>query len=252
MKIQLLVSVFCMLSVTTAFAEEGDAYGEDGSGDVGSNDQSSDAPPADGTLNDQTDSAMPPSDGGVSDSASESPEMAPQIIDSGTCSAEPGKVVYNWVTYAETAKTGGSLSWRLNNPGNLMCTPAQYKAGGGANFKCWPNENQPLRIYFTMADGLTKLKNHFKDDKGGCTLKQHAFGTSCGRYGNAGQEAEYLSTWTRSTGASENTLFRDLTDDQLEKLIKATIQQEHFSSGEEKDRAEKPGSGMPADVFCGR
>lgn len=161
--------------------------------------------------------------------------------------AEIGENVEGWVVYADTARKGGTLSWRCQNPGNIMVAANNVNNGG-----MYGDLKRTLglyRIFATYAEGRQGIFNFIRGWAGNNrTLKGLAYLP----YGDPGHEETYLKLWISVTGGKAETKLADLTDAQLDAMANAIQTQEGWGPGDEFSRTDAPGPGKPARVFHGK
>jgi hypothetical protein len=177
------------------------------------------------------------SGGGAGGGAGTAPAVKP---------AEIGENVEGWVVYEHTARKGGTLSWRCQNPGNIMVAANNVNNGG-----MYGDLKRTLglyRIFATYAEGRQGIFNFIRGwGATGKTLKGLAYLP----YGDPGHEQTYLNLWISVTGAKAETKLTELTEAQLDAMATAIQTQEGWVAGTEASRTDPPEPGKPARVFSG-
>jgi hypothetical protein len=160
--------------------------------------------------------------------------------------AEIGENVEGWVVYANTARKGGSVSWRCQNPGNIMVSAEHINDGG--MYGDLKRTLGPYRIFATYAQGRQGFFNFVHGwAPSGRTIKGMAYLP----YGDKGLQEVYVQLWTSVSGAKASTKLKDLTEAQIDAMATATQNQEGWTPGIEASRSDPPGPGKPARVFLG-
>ncbi len=160
--------------------------------------------------------------------------------------AEIGENIDGWIVYANTARKGGSLSWRCQNPGNITVNSDHINDGG--LYGDLKRTLGPYRIFATYAEGRQGIPRFIRGWAArGLTLKGLAYLP----YGDKGGEETYLKLWISVTGAKAETKLTALTDAQIESMTVAIQHQEEWTPGVEASRTDPPGPGKPARVFLG-
>ncbi|WP_439412972.1 TIGR02594 family protein [Enterobacter ludwigii] len=122
-------------------------------------------------------------------------------------------------------KTGGTLNWRFNNPGNLMATKDASKQAGriGSAIVHNPEANK-FAIFASISLGENAknrlLKEQYKDK----TIPEVTEKYSPSEGGN--DPVEYANFIMKETGIPDNKKVGDLDDEDFGKLLKAISKQE--------------------------
>lgn len=122
-------------------------------------------------------------------------------------------------------KTGGTLNWRFNNPGNLMATKDASKQAGriGSAIVHNPEANK-FAIFASISLGEKAknrlLKEQYKDK----TIPEVTEKYSPSEGGN--DPVEYANFIMKETGIPDNKKVGDLDDEDFGKLLKAISKQE--------------------------
>jgi peptidoglycan hydrolase-like protein with peptidoglycan-binding domain len=163
--------------------------------------------------------------------------------------AEPGELIDGWLVYPTFARKIahgiGTLAWRNNNPGNLtVATP-----NDGGMYGDYTRTTGMYRVFPTYERGRAAIGEYIKGwGAKGKTLHGLAFLP----YGDAGFEQRYLDLWVKATGATPQTRLSDLSDEQIEAMTAAIVEQEGARPGIEAPRSDAPGPDKPARVFLGK
>lgn len=160
--------------------------------------------------------------------------------------AEIGENIEGWVVYANTARKGGSVTWRCQNPGAIRVDVKFINDGGF--YGDLRRTLGPFRIFTTEAEGREGV---FRLIRGwaakGLSIRDLAYLP----YGDKGGELTYLNLWVSATKAKPETKLKTLTDAQLGAMFDAIRHQEEWTPGVEASRTDPPGPGKPARVFLG-
>lgn len=149
----------------------------------------------------------------------------PDTVDSETKAVKPdvkivlGKkcVEYRYADGSVEIREGGTLPWRNKNPGALRSGPS---AIGKAN---------RFAVYACEEDGIKDLKTLLRSDAY-CNLTLR---TAISKYAPSHENntKKYQSDLRRLTGLSLQTKVRDLTDEELESVVKTITQLEGWIPG---------------------
>src|SRR5262249_27336608 len=129
--------------------------------------------------------------------------------------AQPGDVVQGYVIYETEVRTGGTLAWRNNNPGNIRNGP--FADGHGA-YKGKSNKN--FAIFPTEAAGFAAIKALLKTSKySGKTIIDAMKDYAPANDNN--DPVAYANTVRKLTGLDLNRKVGSLSDDELTKMANA-------------------------------
>jgi hypothetical protein len=122
-------------------------------------------------------------------------------------------------------RTGGSLSWRDNNPGNIR--PGFYAARDGSLGTNY-SQNGPFAIFPDLPTGEDALTDLLSSKYG-----EDSLSTALSAYAPPGENntAAYISNVSNVLNVSPSTVINTLSDIQFENLEGAIVTQEDFYSG---------------------
>jgi hypothetical protein len=126
-------------------------------------------------------------------------------------------------------RSGGTISWRCNNPGNVMY--GSFAKGFGALGSAKAGDTEPVAIMPTLDHGLRMqmalwrkpMYNNLTIDKG---CQQWAVAVK-----KQGRGSQYARDLAAGAGATIDTKVSDLSDDQLKGMVKAQMKWEGFKPG---------------------
>jgi hypothetical protein len=174
----------------------------------------------DGTLNPATKRALDKLFPGEPNSADDSDT-------SGATSAKVGKD--GSIIIGDQKRSGGTISWRCNNPGNVMY--GSFAKSHGALGSAKAGDTEPVAIMPTLDHGIKMqmdlwrrpMYNNLTIDAG---CQQWATGVKKQGYGS-----KYARDLANAAGASLDTKVASLSDDQLKSMVKAQMRWEGFKAG---------------------
>ena len=175
---------------------------------------------ADGTLNPATKKAL-------DKLFPEKPNSAGNSDTSGATSATVGKD--GSIIIGNQKRSGGTISWRCNNPGNVMY--GSFAKSHGALGSAKAGDTEPVAIMPTLDHGIKMqmalwrrpMYNNLTIDAG---CQQWATGVKKQGYGS-----QYARDLANAAGASIDTKVSSLSDDQLKSMVKAQMRWEGFKAG---------------------
>ena len=126
-------------------------------------------------------------------------------------------------------RSGGTISWRANNPGNVMYGTFAKSHGSIGSAKA--ADTEPVAIMPTLDHGIKMqmalwrrpMYNNLTIDKG---CQQWAVAVK-----KQGRGSKYAQDLASGAGATIDTKVSDLSDDQLKGLVKAQMKWEGFKPG---------------------
>jgi hypothetical protein len=126
-------------------------------------------------------------------------------------------------------RSAGSISWRCNNPGNVMY--GSFAKGFGALGSAKAADTEPVAIMPTLDHGLRMqmalwrkpMYNNLTIDKG---CQQWAVDVK-----KQGRGSQYARDLAAGADATIDTKVSDLSDDQLKGMVKAQMKWEGFKPG---------------------
>lgn len=137
-------------------------------------------------------------------------------------------------------RTGGTPSWRYNNPGKLLYGNFAKSAGAIGN-------DGPLAIFSTYEDGLAALETYlFQSDFGFKNLKLSELVTDFYSTTDGYNPKEILAYILKETGLKSSQTLMTMTVDDRAKLLEAMQYQDNYVPGNTviyKDKAEFMESG---------
>jgi hypothetical protein len=133
------------------------------------------------------------------------------------------------VVIGDQRRIGGSISWRTNNPGNVMISPIAKKYGAVGQVKA--SDKEPIAIMPSLGHGLKlqaalwrrPMYNNLTIDAG---AQQWATGVKQQGYGS-----KYARDLASGANATLDTKISDLSDNQLIGLCKAQMKWEGWHTG---------------------
>jgi len=126
-------------------------------------------------------------------------------------------------------RSGGTISWRCNNPGNVMY--GSFAKSHGALGSAKAGDTEPVAIMPSLDHGLRMqmalwrkpMYNNLTIDKG---CQQWAVAVK-----KQGRGSQYARDLAAGAGATIDTKVSDLSDDQLKGMVKAQMKWEGFKPG---------------------
>ena len=153
----------------------------------------------------------------------------------GAAAAGPGAAAGNGkaggtaaeVIIGNEKRSGGTMSWRTNNPGNNMYGPLSKSAGAIGSVKA--KDGEDVAIFPTLADGLKMQVMQWRRPKyNSGTIGQ---GVSTWTAGNQGPDSTYAKDLAKAAGATTDTLVSKLSDSALTNLAEKQKIWEGFKPG---------------------
>jgi hypothetical protein len=150
--------------------------------------------------------------------------------DSSTAGATSARVDKDGsIVIGNQKRSGGTISWRANNPGNVMYGAFAKSHGSIGSAKA--ADAEPVAIMPTLDHGIKMqmalwrrpMYNNLTIDKG---AQQWAVAVK-----KQGRGSKYARDLAAGAGATIDTRVSDLSDDQLKGLIKAQMRWEGFKPG---------------------
>lgn len=159
---------------------------------------------------------------------------------------EEGMLVEGWRVYATTAKKGGTIAWKDNNPGNITVEATHVNDGNLFGDYKWTDGL--YRVFPTYAAGRAAIPKYFRGwqhRRAGMTIEDMVQ-----QYGDSGAAAHkiYRDLWTKAAGVTAATKLEDLSDAQLEAIADTIVNQEGTVKGTELPRTDPS---LPDGVFTG-
>jgi hypothetical protein len=126
-------------------------------------------------------------------------------------------------------RTGGTISWRCNNPGNVMY--GAFAKSHGALGSAKAGDTEPVAIMPTLDHGIKMqmalwrrpMYNNGTIDQG---MRKWATGV-----GSKKETSPYTIDLAKAAGASINTKVSDLSDSQLKQMVIKQAKWEGFKTG---------------------
>jgi hypothetical protein len=126
-------------------------------------------------------------------------------------------------------RTGGTISWRCNNPGNVMY--GAFAKSHGALGSAKAGDTEPVAIMPTLDHGIKMqmalwrkpMYNNGTIDQG---MRKWATGV-----GSKKETSPYTTDLAKAAGATINTKVSDLSDNQLKQMVIKQAKWEGFKTG---------------------
>lgn len=129
--------------------------------------------------------------------------------------AQPGDVVAGWVIYPGEARTGGSLAWRNNNPGNIRA--GRFAEAHGA----FPGKsNKGFAIFASEEEGFAAIIDLLKEPLYASKTVQEAIRTYAPAADNNDPVA-YAAYVQNMTGVAATAVLNTLSDAELQGIAGA-------------------------------
>lgn len=125
----------------------------------------------------------------------------------------------------QTIMSGGSISWRNNNPGNMIAGAPGYQPVG---------YNGGFAVFASYDDGLNAMISNLQSrlyDNGNMTIAAALYRWAPPLPGSGNDPVKYAATVQGLTGISSNTVINTLSRDQLVSVAKAMQVQEGWRVG---------------------
>jgi peptidoglycan hydrolase-like protein with peptidoglycan-binding domain len=126
-------------------------------------------------------------------------------------------------------RTGGSISWRANNPGNVMYGPVSKRLGALGSIKA--ADGEPVAIMPTLEHGWKLAITQWRRPKyNNLTINQgcRIWATAVGKYTGI---SPYTLALANAAGVSVHTKVSELSDAQLINMVKRQAKLEGFKVG---------------------
>lgn len=126
-------------------------------------------------------------------------------------------------------RTGGSISWRANNPGNVMYGPVAKSFGALGSIKA--ADGEPVAIMPTLEHGWKLAITQWRRPKyNNLTINQgcRIWATAVGKYAGI---SPYTLALANAAGVSVHTKVSELSDEQLKNMVKKQAKLEGFKVG---------------------
>lgn len=126
-------------------------------------------------------------------------------------------------------RTGGSISWRANNPGNVAYSPVAKSLGALGSIKA--ADGEPVAIMPTLDHGWKLAITQWRRPKyNNLTINQgcRIWATAVGDYKGI---SPYTLALANAAGVSVHTKVSDLSDEQLTNMVKQQAKLEGFKVG---------------------
>jgi len=164
--------------------------------------------------------AQPEADAGIADAGTTAPRPAAALPVPGTAGSRPDGT--NYVVYADEIRTGGTLAWRNNNPGNIVASAFTRRHGSiGVNrrFAVFPDESMG-----TEAVGALLRTSRYNAS----TIAQ-----AIARYAPSFENdtPNYIAAVARWTGLDPSRVMSTLDDKELSAVVGAIRRMEGWRAG---------------------
>lgn len=162
--------------------------------------------------------------------ANKSPAMATPSTTVGSKSAPTTAVAKGReVIIGNERRTGGTISWRTNNPGNVMYGPRARSFG--AIGSAMAGDGEPVAIMPTLDHGWKMQMALWRSPK----YNNGTIDQGCRRWatgvGSKKETSPYTIALADAAGASIHTKVSELSDDQLKNMVKRQAKLEGFKVG---------------------
>lgn len=162
--------------------------------------------------------------------ADKSPAMSTPSTTVGAKSAPTTAVATGKsVIIGNEKRTGGSISWRANNPGNVMYGPVSKSLGALGSIKA--ADGEPVAIMPTLEHGWKLAITQWRRPKyNNLTINQgcRIWATAVGKYTGI---SPYTLALANAAGVSVHTKVSELSDEQLINMVKRQAKLEGFKVG---------------------
>ena len=133
------------------------------------------------------------------------------------------------IIIGDQRRSGGTISWRTNNPGNVMY--GNFSKGHGAIGHIKAADLEPVAIMPTLEQGWKMQMDLWRRPAyNNGTIDQGARRWATG-VGNKKGTSQYTMDLASAAGVTIHTKVSSLSDDQLKKLVKKQAHWEGFKSG---------------------
>jgi peptidoglycan hydrolase-like protein with peptidoglycan-binding domain len=126
-------------------------------------------------------------------------------------------------------RTGGSISWRTNNPGNIAYSGIAKSYGALGYIRA--ADGEPVAIMPTLEDGLKLQMVQWRRPKYNNLTINQACRTWATGVGKKTGTSQYTIDMANAAGASIHTKVSDLSDEQLKNMLKKQAKLEGFKVG---------------------
>lgn len=134
----------------------------------------------------------------------------------------------NSVIIGNQKRTGGTISWRTNNPGNVMY--GQFAKSHGAIGYVHAADTEPVAIMPTLDHGIKMQMSLWRRPM----YNNKTIDLGCQQWATANKGKRgtpYARDLAQAAGASIDTKVADLSDNQLKRMITAQMRWEGFKPG---------------------
>jgi len=133
------------------------------------------------------------------------------------------------VIIGKEKRSGGTISWRTNNPGNVMY--GDFAKSHGAIGSAKSGDGEPVAIMPTLDHGIKMQMDLWRRPAyNNGTIDQGARRWAAG-VGAKKETSPYTKDLAKAAGVSINTKVADLSDDQLKQMVTAQMRWEGFKPG---------------------
>ena len=126
-------------------------------------------------------------------------------------------------------RTGGTISWRTNNPGNVMYGPRAKSFG--AIGSAMAGDGEPVAIMPTLDHGWKMQMALWRSPKYNNGTIDHGCRRWATGVGSKKETSPYTIALANAAGASINTKVSELSDEQLKNMVKKQAKLEGFKVG---------------------
>lgn len=146
---------------------------------------------------------------------------------SGATSAQVGKD--GSIIIGNQKRTGGTVSWRTNNPGNVMY--GRFSKGHGALGSIKAADSEPVAIMPTLDHGWKMQMDLWRRPAYNNGTIDQGCRRWAGGVGAKKETSQYTIDLAQAAGVTIHTKVSSLSDDQLKKLVKKQAHWEGFKPG---------------------
>lgn len=126
-------------------------------------------------------------------------------------------------------RTGGTISWRTNNPGNVMYGPRARSFG--AIGSAMAGDGEPVAIMPTLDHGWKMQMALWRSPKYNNNTIDHGCRRWATGVGSKKETSPYTIALANAAGASIHTMVSELSDEQLKNMVKRQAKLEGFKVG---------------------
>ena len=133
------------------------------------------------------------------------------------------------VVIGDQRRSGGTISWRTNNPGNVMY--GGFAKSYGAIGKSTSGDGEPVAIMPSLGHGIKMQAGLWRRPAYNNGTIDQGCRRWAGGVGAKKETSQYTIDLAKAAGATINTRVADLSDNQLANMVKAQMRWEGFKPG---------------------